>query len=250
MMRKLIALTALVWIGALGWVWPSAGPAGPVASVAAHSDDGLNAQLAAVLAANRFTGKVQFSLEDRLGRDLNPKLADLGRLLWFDNAALAPSRQHLRRLSLADQRLRRHAVDRDRRREQRRRRPAPHRRRAISGARRSSSTPRSARADVERALQRAVGRSVRQLGAASCFRRPRARRGSRRTIRSCSHLLQAQAHIPPTELVEVAGFTGTSGTIGPPLRSVRRRHRRLRVPLPDAVGLPQRADPAGGAASC
>src|SRR5207245_7582982 len=25
------------------------------------------------------------------------------------------------------------------------------------------------------------------------------------------HLLQAQAHIPPTELVEVAGFTGTAG---------------------------------------
>ena len=30
-----------------------------------------------------------------------------------------------------------------------------------------------------------------------------------------THLLIAQAHIPPTELVEVAGFTGTSGTIGP-----------------------------------
>lgn len=29
------------------------------------------------------------------------------------------------------------------------------------------------------------------------------------------HLLQAQAHIPPAELVEVAGFTGTAGTIGP-----------------------------------
>src|SRR5207248_1133390 len=29
------------------------------------------------------------------------------------------------------------------------------------------------------------------------------------------HLLIAQAHLPPTELVEVAGFTGTSGTIGP-----------------------------------
>lgn len=29
------------------------------------------------------------------------------------------------------------------------------------------------------------------------------------------HLLVAQAHIPPTELVEVAGFGGTKGTIGP-----------------------------------
>src|SRR4029453_18557597 len=30
-----------------------------------------------------------------------------------------------------------------------------------------------------------------------------------------THLLIAQAHIPPTELVEVAGFTGTRGTIAP-----------------------------------
>src|SRR5207248_8112392 len=30
-----------------------------------------------------------------------------------------------------------------------------------------------------------------------------------------THLLIAQAHIPPTELVEVAGFTGTAGTVGP-----------------------------------
>jgi cytochrome c peroxidase len=30
-----------------------------------------------------------------------------------------------------------------------------------------------------------------------------------------NHLLIAQAHIPPTELVEVAGFTGTAGTIAP-----------------------------------
>jgi len=29
-----------------------------------------------------------------------------------------------------------------------------------------------------------------------------------------SHLLIAQAHLPPTELVEVAGFTGTFGTLG------------------------------------
>ena len=34
------------------------------------------------------------------------------------------------------------------------------------------------------------------------------------------HLLQAQAFIPPTELVEVAGFTGTSGTDLNPLFEV------------------------------
>src|SRR6201997_3914502 len=30
-----------------------------------------------------------------------------------------------------------------------------------------------------------------------------------------THLLIAQGHMPPTEMVEVAGFTGTWGTIGP-----------------------------------
>ncbi len=38
------------------------------------------------------------------------------------------------------------------------------------------------------------------------------------------HLLQAQAFIPPTELVEVAGFTGTSDTdLSPRLRGIRQR---------------------------
>src|SRR5213594_2200233 len=50
-----------------------------------------------------------------------------------------------------------------------------------------------------------------------------------------NHLLVAQAHIPPTELVEVAGFTGTKGTI-------RSRFDQFDdglggvVPLPDVSG--------------
>ena len=49
------------------------------------------------------------------------------------------------------------------------------------------------------------------------------------------HLLQAQAHIPPTELVEVAGFKGTKGTIGPRFDQFD-NHQGLRVPLPDESG--------------
>ena len=67
-----------------------------------------------------------------------------------------------------------------------------------------------------------------------------------RTIRSSPHLLIAQAHIPPTELVEVAGFTGTAGTIGPDFDQFDDGLGRERA----AAGrqrLPQRADPAGGA---
>src|SRR5436190_15086944 len=33
-----------------------------------------------------FTGRIQSSLQSRLGRPINQQLADLGRLLWFDNA--------------------------------------------------------------------------------------------------------------------------------------------------------------------
>jgi len=44
----------------------------------------LDAELHDVLMAQGFTGTVGQSLEQRLGRPLDPALADLGRLLWFD----------------------------------------------------------------------------------------------------------------------------------------------------------------------
>jgi cytochrome c peroxidase len=50
------------------------------------------------------------------------------------------------------------------------------------------------------------------------------------------HLLQAQAFIPPTELVEVAGFTGTTGTDLSPRFEVFDNGQGLPVPLPDASG--------------
>src|SRR6185503_15352225 len=54
------------------------------------------------------------------------------------------------------------------------------------------------------------------------------------------HLLHAQAFIPPTELVEVAGFTGTAGTIGP-LFDQFDNGKGKTVPPPDASGF--RNDP-------
>lgn len=53
--------------------------------------------------------------------------------------------------------------------------------------------------------------------------------------RVITHLLIAQAHIPPTELVEVAGFTNTKGTIGPRFDQFDDGIGGL-VPLPDASG--------------
>jgi cytochrome c peroxidase len=46
--------------------------------------DSLDAQLRVQLAEVGFTGRVESTLEARLGRPLDPKLANIGRLLWFD----------------------------------------------------------------------------------------------------------------------------------------------------------------------
>ena len=149
-----------------------------------NSDGQLNADLKHVLKKARFTGKIESTLEARLGRRLNPKLANLGRLLWFDNVAFARPGQHVRRLPLADERLWRHAVHRDRRAEQQHGRSASHRpaQSAPIAARRQHGVP--AQADVERPIQRAVRRSVRQLGRLSVSAARRRRRRFPRTIRS------------------------------------------------------------------
>ncbi|MFN8490791.1 MAG: cytochrome c peroxidase [Caldilineaceae bacterium] len=51
----------------------------------AASASALDQQLWAVLAAAGFTGRIESTLESRLGRQLDRQLADLGNLLWFDS---------------------------------------------------------------------------------------------------------------------------------------------------------------------
>ena len=46
--------------------------------------DQLGEQLATVLAQHGFTGRIESTLEPRLGRKLDKQLMDLGRLLFFD----------------------------------------------------------------------------------------------------------------------------------------------------------------------
>src|SRR6187200_945518 len=46
--------------------------------------DPLDAQLRGRLAQLGFTGDVESTLETRLGRRVDPRLANIGRLLWFD----------------------------------------------------------------------------------------------------------------------------------------------------------------------
>src|SRR5215469_10598864 len=56
-----------------------------VSSLARAGED-LDAQLYLALRRAGFTGTIQSQMVPALGRPLNPKLADLGRLLWFDKA--------------------------------------------------------------------------------------------------------------------------------------------------------------------
>jgi cytochrome c peroxidase len=53
----------------------------------AETNSRLDDQLTAVLQHQGFTGRIQSTLEQRLGRHLNPSLADLGRLLFFDTVS-------------------------------------------------------------------------------------------------------------------------------------------------------------------
>src|SRR5260370_26456019 len=88
--KKLIAIASLSLAGALARVLRPSGPAVTVAYAAANDQGGANldSELAAVLANAGFTGKIEQTfhqrLEANLGRPINPQLADLGRLLWFD----------------------------------------------------------------------------------------------------------------------------------------------------------------------
>jgi hypothetical protein len=47
-----------------------------------HIPDDLNRQLREILARNEFTGRVESTLEKRLGRPIDPAKAELGRLLF------------------------------------------------------------------------------------------------------------------------------------------------------------------------
>jgi cytochrome c peroxidase len=53
-------------------------------AAAGAPSDPLDARLIGVLRESGFTGRIQSTLKGRLGRPIDPGLADLGRLLFFD----------------------------------------------------------------------------------------------------------------------------------------------------------------------
>ena len=167
-----------------------------------------------VLRQAGLTGRIESTLEQRLGRRLIPKLADLGRLLWFDVSGGLHSDNtcggcHSPTNGMGDTQSIAIGI-------QNNNRVGPHR----TGPRNQRRTPTVVNTAFYPNLMwngRFSAPSGDPFNNSRGFLFP-APEGSTQFPSNdpvITHLLIAQAHIPPTELVEVAGFTGTAGTIGP-----------------------------------
>jgi cytochrome c peroxidase len=179
-----------------------------------HTDLVADQQLQVMLQKAGFTGRVQSTLEKRLGRNLDPKLANLGRLLFFDIAGglhddntcggcHAPSSGFGDTQSIAIGIQSNLVV-------------GSHR----AGPRNQRRTPSIVNTAFYPSLMwngRFSSLSGDPFDNSQGFKFPLPEGTTRFPPNDpiVKHLLIAQAHMPPTELVEVAGFTGTAGTIGP-----------------------------------
>src|SRR5687767_9683142 len=228
---ELIITAAMVWASSVALVVHAAGDGG--------SD--LDKTLARVLRQHDFTGRVEASLEDRLGRRIDADLANIGRMLWFDNAhslhrdntcagCHSPSNGFGDTQSIAI------GIDNN----------------GLVGPNRTG--PRNQRRSpivINTAFYPKLmwnGRFFANAAPGNMLGDPfsnmfgftfPAPEGS--ALGYFDHLLQSQAFIPPTELVEVAGFTGTRGTDLSPRFEIFDNGKGLHVPLPDGSGF--RNDP-------
>lgn len=183
-------------------------------SHSAKAQRDLDHELALALKIAGFSGSVQQTLERRLGRPINKKLANLGRLLWFDNVGGLHSDNtcggcHSPTHGFGDTQSIAIGI-------QNNKIVGPSR----SGPRNQRRTPTVANAAFYPSLMwngRFLSGSGDPFNNAKGFLFPLPEGNTHFPPFDpvVTHLLIAQAHIPPTELVEVAGFTGTAGTLGP-----------------------------------
>lgn len=191
-------------------------------------------QLMEILRSAGFTGNVESTLAVRLGRPINIQLANLGRLLWFDKAGglhsdntcggcHSPANGFGDSQSIAIGVQNNNVVGQNR-----------------TGPRNQRRTPSAANTAFYPNLMwngRFASLSGNPFDNSMGFIFPLPEGTSRFPPNDpvVTHLLIAQAHIPPTELVEVAGFTGTKGTIGPEFNQFDDGLGSA-VPPPDASG--------------
>jgi cytochrome c peroxidase len=191
-------------------------PTGSHAAVSSGEDREqlLDRQLRRMLQEVEFTGRVESTLERRLGRPLDPNLSNLGRLLWFDvSGGLHDDNTcggcHSPTNGMGDTQPIAIGI-------QNNNHVGEHR----GGPRNQRRTPAAANSAFYPKLMwngRFSATSGDPFDNSRGFSFPPPE-GTMKFLPNdpiITHLLIAQAHMPPTELVEVAGFTGTAGTIGP-----------------------------------
>jgi len=176
-------------------------------------------QLTAALHAAGFTGRVEESLPQRLGRPVNRQLADLGRLLWFDKSGGLHSDNtcggcHSPATGFGDSQSIAIGI-------QNNNLVGPHR----DGPRNQRRTPAAVNTAFYPKLMwngrfAALSGDPFDNSAGFSFPQPEGTTRFGPYDPVVTHLLIAQAHIPPTELVEVSA-TGRHHA----LRAIRsRRH--------------------------
>ena len=236
---KLLIAAAMMWASSLALVVHAADDD--------RSDRGANldTRLARVLRQHEFTGRIELTLPDRLGRRIEDDLANLGRLLWFDNVhslhrdntcagCHSPSNGFGDTQSIAI------GVDNNGLVGPNRAGPRNQRRSPL--VMNTAFYPKlmwNGRFFANAAPGRKLGDPFSNMFGFT-FPAP-----EMTSLGYHDHLLQAQAFIPPTELVEVAGFTGTSGTDLSPRFEVFDNGKGLSVPLRRRLGIPQSSDPHG-----
>ena len=170
----------------------------------------LDSELAALLAEHGYTGRIEEQLELRLGRPINPDLADLGRNLFFDPImALRKDNScagcHAPQFGFADSQsiaigIRNNGV-------------VGHFRTGPRNQRRSPTLLNSAffPALMWNARFFANGGDPFDNSLGFVFPLPEGTTRFPAGDPRFAHLLAAQGHLPQTELVEMTGFTGAAG---------------------------------------
>jgi cytochrome c peroxidase len=220
----MVGFIALAQTAALGQAWRGHGN---------HEtgDAGLDRRLAKVLAAVGFTGTIESRLEARLGRPLDPALADLGRLLFFDKILSLHNDNscagcHSPAFGFGDSQPMAIGVDNNDI-------VGPNRR----GPRNQRRSPLVANTIFYPALMwtpRFIALSGDPFDPSLGFKFP----PPENVIFGEPTLLAAQGSLPSTELVEMAGFTGITANPGP----FGSRHFQFddgdgqALPVPDETG--------------
>lgn len=210
-----------------------------IAVHAADRDDKLDRLLEIVLRKAGFTGTVESTLVARLGRPIDPRMAEVGRRLFFDPVVglhndNACAGCHAPATGFADTQSIAIGV-------QNNLLVGPGR----QGARNQRRTPTVVNTAFYPRLMwngRLSAPSGNPFDNSQGYRFPAPEGSSKFPPNDpvVKHLLIAHAHIPPTELNEAAGYTGTKGTLNPRFDPFDDGLGGV-VPMPDASGF--RNDP-------